>query len=84
MAVIGLHGRTRLHQLTYLGGTNVLAHELILAGPVKVVAYCEIYFFTTTMSTNRCVMVLLHDTQSQMMIWYDDKRHVASISQILE
>ena len=71
--------------LTDLRGPNVFAHELILAGSVKGAAHCEICFLTTAMSTSRCVVVLINDTQSQItMIWYDDTRRVAGNSQILE
>ena len=62
----GFKGRTRFHLLPDLTDPNVPAHELILAGPVKVAAHCEVCFLTTTMSTNRCVVVLIHDTQSQI------------------
>ena len=80
----GTKGRTRIHPLTDLTGPNVLVHELILAGPVKVASDCEICFLTTTVSTNKCVVVLIHDTQSQItIIWYDDTRCVAGNSRIL-
>ena len=80
-----MKGRTRLHPLADPTGPNVIAHELILADPVEVAAHCEICFLTTTMSTNKCVVVHIHDTQSQItVIWYDDTRRVAGNSRTLE
>ena len=74
----GTKRKTRLHPLTELVCTNVIAHELILGWPLKVVVYHEICLHTTTMPTNRCVVVFIHDSQLHItMIGYEDTRLVA-------
>ena len=56
---------------------RMFAHELILAGPVKVATYREISLFPTTMPTCWCIVTLIKDAQSQtIMSGNDDTRSV--------
>ena len=52
--------------------TNVLAHELILARPVKAATYREVSFLTTTMPFCWCIVTLIHDAQAQIIVSWDD------------
>ena len=70
--------------LKYLAFSNARTHELILERDVEIPAHREICFQTTTMPTNRCVVILIHDMQSQITIfWYDDTRRVAGNISVL-
>ena len=62
-------GFTRWHTSK---STNVLAHKLILAGPVKVATYREISLLTPTMPTSWCIVSLIQYAQAQIIISGDD------------
>ena len=67
--------RTKLHPLTDLSSTNVVAHKLILADPVKVVPDREASLLTAKMPTCWRIVTFEHDAQTQIiMIGYDDTR----------
>ena len=57
---------------------NVLAHELILEGPVKIATYREISLLMSTMPTRWCIMALIQNAQAQIIMSGDDyTRYVA-------
>ena len=51
-----------------LASTNVLAHKLILVGPVKVPTYREVSLFPTTMTACWRIVTLIHDAQEQIIM----------------
>ena len=74
----GTKGRTRLHPLTELAGSNARTDT---GAPTKVAAHRVICILSTTTPNNRCVIILIGDTQTQItMIWYDITGRVAGNS----
>ena len=64
--------------LINLASTNVLAHNWILAGPVKFTTYHKFSLFPLTMSICWGIVTLIHDAQAQVvMSGKDDARRVA-------